>query len=76
MDIYVEEEEERNVSILGREISHLETGYGLFIIIILILILVVTVPGQLKRWLWWIVFPRSPEGEIEFKYKYSLGMSV
>ena len=30
MDIYVEEEEERNVSILGREISHLETGYRLY----------------------------------------------
>lgn len=75
MDIYVEEEEERNVSILGREISNIEPGI-VFIILILILILEVTVPGQLKRWLWWIVFPRSPEGEIEFKYKYSLGMSV
>ena len=73
MDIYVEEEEERNVSILGREISNIEPG---IVFIILILILEVTVPGQLKRWLWWIVFPRSPEGEIEFKYKYSLGMSV
>ena len=35
-----------------------------------------TVPGQRKSWLLWIVFPRSPGGEIEFKYKYSLGMSV
>ena len=41
-----------------------------------LIVVLVTVPGQLKMWLLWTEFPRSPGGEIEFKYKYSLGMSV